>query len=75
MQESCLDVQSAHLHYQRIIASVQQYLDNWSACKRISPTNIGGLCIKLIHRDNTIGQWFVYPLIVVRLDNACAHAP
>lgn len=46
-----------------------------SACKRVSPTNIGALCIKLNHRNNAIVQWFVYALVVVRLDNACAHAP
>lgn len=30
----------------RVLASVQQYLDNWSARKRVSLT-IGALCVKL----------------------------
>lgn len=46
-----------------------------SACKRVSPTNIGALCIKLNHRDNAIGQLFVYALVIVRLHNASVHAP
>lgn len=51
----------------KITALIRLWLDNWSACKCISPTNTGHLPIQQKHPDNGIGSQFSFTCIYLNL--------
>lgn len=62
-----------------IIASIQPYLDSWSACKYFSLTDVCAVYTWLRHPDNAMKNRLSIPLIGVKLDSpragwrACAR--